>query len=692
MMPGEPRTAQRRVAVDVGGTFIDFAYLDEATGALVIEKQPSTPSRLAEELVAGLARLPVGAEAIDQLFHGTTVAINAVVQERGAAVGVITTKGFRDVLALGRGSRPEIYNLLYSPPEPLVRRYLRREVDERVAPDGSELRPLDLAELDREADLLAQHGVQAIALCFLHSYANPGHEREAARRLRERYPALSITASSEITTEWREFERTSTTVLNAYLQPLFAAYVGDLVGRLADAGYARSIALMQSNGGVINANRARDLPIRTLESGPAGGVIGAHALAAELGYANVICADVGGTTYDVALIEKSEILERTQTSVNRRPIVGTVIDIISIGAGGGSIGWLDHLGSLKVGPRSAGAHPGPACFGLGGEEPTVTDCHLVLGRLDPGTFLGARMALDVEAARRAIETHVAGPTGMDVVQAADGMLQIAETNMMYAIRAVTVERGIDPRDFALFSYGGGGGLFAAATAEELDIPTVVVPPAPANFSAWGILNSDYREDVALTRVVTVDGHEVPRLVSGFGELADRAGGALGLYGFEEASLTFTYRADMRYLGQEHTVNIAVEADWLGDATALLAGLRERFVAAHRLLYGHGTADAEVEVVTIRCRAVGHVERPRLAEWTVSEPGAVAQTRRTYFRQADGFVDAPVYERSQLARDQTIVGPAIVEEWTTTVLVPPGWRATVDRLGCLMLTRTEDEAR
>ncbi len=312
-----------------------------------------------------------------------------------------------------------------------------------------------------------------------------------------------MTASHEIATEWREYERTSTTVLNAFIQPLFAGYVGRLEAGLAGVGYARPLALMQSNGGVIGADRAVRLPIRTLESGPAGGVIGSQALARELDLRNVICADVGGTSYDVALIEDGQILERTETKIARRPIVGPTIDIVSIGAGGGSIAWIDHRGALQVGPRSAGASPGPACFGLGGTEPTVTDCHLLLGRLDATNFLGARMVLDPVAARRAVET-VAGPLGLDVEQAALGTLAIAETNMTYAIRGITVERGLDPREFAMLSYGGGGGLFAAAVADELEIPTVVVPRAPANFSAWGILTSDYREDAALTRVLALD--------------------------------------------------------------------------------------------------------------------------------------------------------------------------------------------
>ena len=677
-----------RVAVDVGGTFIDFVLLDEATGEITIEKQPATPATLADEFLAGLERLPVPPSGIDRLFHGTTVAINAVLQEKGARVGLITTQGFRDVLAIGRGSRPEIYNLFFMPPESLVPRYLRREVPERTAPDGSELVPLDTAVLDREVDVLLGSGVDAVAVCFLHAYAGPEHERQAVARIRQRHPGVAVTASSEVATEWREFERTSTAVLNAYVQPMFAGYLSDLGGRLRSAGYEHPLALMQSNGGVIQADRAAMLPIRTLESGPAGGVIGAHALAAELGFPQVICTDVGGTSYDVALIEGGQILERTQTAVAGRPIVGPVIDITSIGAGGGSIAWIDHRGVVKVGPQSAGADPGPACFGQGGTEPTVTDCHLVLGRLDPENFLGARMKLEVDAATKAIAERIAEPLGLGLEEAAVGILAIAETNMNYAIRTMTVERGLDPREFVLFSYGGGGGLFAAAVAEELEVPTVVVPRAPANFSAWGILTSDYREDTALTRVRPLDGARVDALLADLQALAGRATAELEAYGFGRGAVDLLFRADVRYEGQEHTITTPLETDWLEDETALLDGLRERFVLLHQQLYGHGERDAALEIVTARCRAVGRVARARFGEWPVENQAEPATVRPVWFRTAGGSVDTPVFDREEIGRAQEIDGPAIVEEWTSTTLLPPGWRAIVDRLGNLVLTRGE----
>lgn len=678
-----------RLAVDVGGTFIDYVLLDESTGELVVEKQPSIPATLAAELVAGLRRLPVAPAAIARLFHGSTFAINAVVQERGARVGLITTQGCRDVLGIGRGGRVELYNFLYMPPRALVPRYLRREVPERLAADGCELVPLDLAALDREVEALLAHGVEAVAVCFLHSYVNPTHERLAAERIRTRHPELSVTSSSDVVTEWHEFERTSTAVLNAYIQPLFQRYLSDLQTRLGQAGYSRPLVLMQSNGGVIAAARGAELPIRTLESGPAAGVIGAQALAQELGYRNVICTDVGGTTYDVALIEEGAILERTRTEIAGRPILSPTIDVISIGAGGGSIAWIDHRGAIQVGPRSAGVYPGPACFGLGGEEPTVTDCHLVLGRLDPDNFLGARMKLNVAAAHRAIQERIALPTGLAFDDAADGVLAIAETNMTHAIRAITVERGIDPREFVLFAYGGGGGLFAATTAEELEIPTVVIPRLPANFSAWGMLTCDYREDAALTRVRPFT-HDTAGLIrDDLHTLATQAAAELRSYGFDDDALDLLYRADLRYAGQEHTITIPLDPAWLGNDSGLLAGCAERFVGLHRRLYGHGAADTPLEIVTCRCRAIGRVTRPSWAEWPVQEPAAARSARRVYVRPARGYVEAEVFAWPSIARGQVIVGPAIVDEWTTTIMVPPGWDARVDRLGNLVLRNRKE---
>jgi N-methylhydantoinase A len=673
-----------RVAVDVGGTFIDFALLNEETGELTIEKQPARAATLVQEFLAGLQRLPSAVSQLDRMFHGTTVGINAVLQQRGARVGLITTAGFRDVLALGRGRRPEVYNALYKPPAPLVPRHLRREVAERMGPDGVEITPLDLEAVDLEIQFLIDAGAEAVAICFLNSYANPAHELIVAERVRSRHPDVAVTPSFEVATEWREFERTSTAILNAYIQPLLRDYLAELGEGLVSEGYRKPLALMQSNGGVISSDGAARKPIRTLQSGPAGGVIAAQALAHRLGYPNVICADVGGTSYDVALIEDGEILETNETDVGGRPIIGSIIDMVSIGAGGGSIAWIDATGAVQVGPTSAGAYPGPACFGLGGDEPTVTDCHLALGRLDPVNFLGSRMKLDVEAATRAIETHIADEIDTSVSEAARGILAIAETNMTYALRALTVERGLDPREFVLCSYGGGGGLFAAAVAQELDIKVVVIPRAPANFSAVGILMSDYREDTAATRIQALEPDAISGIVGVMRSLAAKGTSDLQDFGFDVSSIGLQYRADVRYRGQDDTITVPLEEDWVESGPCLLYGLRERFVSMHSQLYGYGSADDALEIVNSRCRCVGELPHPPWQEWPVREHAEPRTTRSVFWEGAGGDADTSIFDRNQLAVDQLVHGPAIIDEWTTTSLVPPGWCASLDWLGNLIV--------
>ena len=674
----------KMIAVDVGGTFIDVVSIDRETQEVSVEKQPSTPDRLADEVVTAIERLPGGADEIERFLHGSTVAINALLERKGAKVGLITTRGFRDVLELARGNRPFIYDWVWVPPEPLVPRELRREVTERLGPRGEEIAPLDLAGLAREVDALVVEGAEAIAVCFLHAYANPKHEREAAETIAHRHPDLPVTLSSAIAAEWHEYERTSTTVINAYVQPVFGSYLGSLRDRLGAAGMDDSMGVMQSNGGVMGADRALELPVRTLSSGPAGGVIGVAALARRLGHPDAICADVGGTTYDVAIIEGGRVQQRTETEIAGLPVLAPTVDVASIGSGGGSIAWIDELGALRVGPQSAGARPGPACFGFGGGEPTVTDCHLVLGRVDPQRFLGSRMLLDAGAAERAVADRVATPLGMRVEEAAEGVLRIVETAMANAIHSMTVERGIDPRAFALYAYGGGGGLFATASATELDIDTIVVPRAPANFSAWGILASEYREDVSTTRVLRLDDEAMRSSVAELGSLGAEVVERLNDLGIARDRVEVERRADLRFEGQEHTVTVDLDPAWgSGDAAAL----RAAFVARHRRLYGHGDLEAVVELVTVRCRGVVPAEEPRWPRWAVTSDATPRSERRVFFREAGETVPTAIYDRDSLAVDQPVVGPAIVEEWTSTTLVPPGWTARTEPLGNLMLART-----
>lgn len=675
--------------MDVGGTFIDYIAMDESTGKVTIDKQPARAGSLVDEFITGLHRLPVAARELSMFIHGTTVALNTLVQERGAVTGLITTKGFRDVLELNRAGRPEIYDFRYQPAMPLVPRYLRREVVERVGAAGEVITPLDLDSVDEQVNFLVAHGVKAIAVCLLHSYANTEHERAIADRIRAKHPELTVSVSSELVREWREFERTSTTVINAYTQPLFANYAKTIERRVRAEGYQRGIAFVRSNGGVMPIAAAADRPVETLNSGPAGGVIGAHSLMAQTGHRNVVCADVGGTTYDVALIHDGEIVERSDTDVAGRPIMGSVIDIISVGAGGGSIASLDpSSGSMRVGPESAGASPGPACFGLGGVNPTVTDAQVILNLLDPDRFLGHRMVLDRTLAEKAVRNGFGDDA--DVVALAGGIMQIAQTNMANAIRVMTTQRGLDPRDFAMLSFGGGGGLFAAGVAEELGITEVIVPQAAAGFSAWGMLTADYREDSTITSVIDVAPGAIPEIVASYARLAEEASTALAKYGFEQESLTIAYSADVRYTGQDHTVTTPLRknpADY--EAGELLEEIASEFVARHKQLYGHGDPHAAVQIVTARCRAIAPVPRPKVVGSFAEVPATAVASRNIWFPDGGWHESVPVFNRDELSEKDVIVGPAVVDEWTTTVIVPPNWNAALDSIGNLVLAEAGD---
>jgi N-methylhydantoinase A len=681
----DPAPARYVLAVDVGGTFIDYALLDRESGRIVLDKHLSSRSALAAAFVEGLQRLGIDPRGLARIAHGTTVAINALLEERGARVGLLTTRGFRDVLALGRGGRPEIYNWLYQPPSPLVPRALRREVDERRTPQGEVVRPIDPEEVDREVDVLVGAGVEAIAVCFLHAYADPTHELRALERIRARYPDLPVSVSHLLVSEWREYERTSTTVLNAYVQPVFGAYVAELGSRLSGMGMDAPIAIMRSNGGMMPAEVAAQAPIHTIASGPAGGVIGAQALAEELGLRDVICADVGGTSFDVALIEDGKVLERTQTTIGRRPVVGPTLDIVSVGAGGGSIAWIDERGFMKVGPRSAGAEPGPACFGRGGQDPTVTDAHVALGRIDASAFFDARMPLQPELARKAIAAGLCEPLSLPLEDAADGVARIAEANMSYAIRTLTVERGSDPRRFVLLAYGGGGGLFAAGIAEQLEIGKVIVPRDPANFSAVGILRSDYRYDRARTKVRPLVRETAPDIAADLKVLREQAVAEVVAYGLERSVIRSHLSADVRFGGQEHTVTIDIDDRWQEDVDALLDGIRRRFVQAHRALFGHGEIDAPVEVVTCRARAIGPSGATPWPRWERAGEAEPVRMRDVYLREHGGWLPTRIFAWPALGIGQRISGPAVIEDWATTVLVPPGWAARLDEMGNLHLT-------
>jgi N-methylhydantoinase A len=679
-----------RLAVDVGGTFIDFALVHPATGRVVLEKQPSDAATLIDEFMTGLGRLPVKLDDIELIVHGTTHGLNTLVQERGASTGLLTTSGFRDVLQIGRAARVDMYDPHYAPRPPLIPRSRIHEVAERVDARGNVVVPLSLDDVDVASDALVEAGVESVAIAFLHSYRYPEHERIAAARIRRRHPEVTVTISSDLTREWREFERTSTVVSNAYIQTGFSAYVVALQDRLRDAGYMRDIVFVQSNGGTMPAAAAALQPVRTLNSGPAGGIMGASEMAVRLSLDNVIATDVGGTTYDVGLILNGQAQERSILSVNDRPILAPSIDIVSIGAGGGSIAHVDSLtGGLRIGPESAGASPGPVCFGRGGLRPTVTDCQLQLGRLDSKRFLGGRMLLDAEGATASLRMHVADPFGIGVDEAADGALEVAEAAMANAIRQITTERGFDPTEFTMISYGGGGGLFAAFVAENLDIRRVVVPPHTAAFSAWGMLSSGYREDRAATQLRDLTATEVPAIVADFEQLTIDADAQLRRYELDPTLARVVRRLDVRYAGQAHALEVAVDDAWFTSSDDFVRGVTAAFHTAHLRRYGHGDADSDIEVVAARIRVDFEQTSPRLvSDDTTALEADQTRERRVYFR-GRGWADVPVVPRSALAMGESVPGPVIIDDTSTTIVVPSTWNVWRHETDALIMEREGD---
>ena len=676
------------IAVDVGGTFIDVVPIDRETGEVSVEKQPSTPDRLADELLIALGRLPGTTAEFERFLHGSTVAINALLQRKGATVGLITTDGFRDVLELARGNRPFIYDWVWVPPEPLVPRALRREVTERLGPRGEEIAPLDLAGLAREVDALVAEGAEAIAVCFLHAYADPKHEREAAEAIARRHPDLSVTLSSAIAAEWHEYERTSTAVINAYVQPLFETYLGSLARAARSRRHGGAIGVMQSNGGVMAAERALELPVRTLSSGPCrrrDRRRRARCVGWGIPTRSAPTWEGRPTTWRSSRVGASQ--ERTETEIAGLPVLAPTVDVASIGAGGGSIAWIDETGCPAGRAEERRRETGPGLLRL---RRRGADRHRLPS--DPRTP-GSRALPGLEDAPRRggggtgrSPTGSRHPSGCALEEAAEGVLRIVETSMANAIHSMTVERGIDPRAFALYAYGGGGGLFAAATATELDIDTIVVPREPATFSAWGILASEYREDVSTTRVLRLDDDAMRSSVAELGSLGAEVVERLKHLGFASDRVEVERRADLRFEGQEHTVTVDLAAGWgSGDAAAL----RAAFVARHRRLYGHGDPEAVVELVTVRCRGIVPAEEPRWPPWTVRSNASPRAERPVFFREAGATVSTAIYDRDSLAVDQPVIGPAIVEEWTSTTLVPPGWTARTEPLGNLVLARTAD---
>ncbi len=678
-----------RIATDVGGTFTDLAAYDSETGEFIIAKASTTP-----EVVNGVSdvmhKARVDAAKADYFIHGSTIAINTVIEKKGVVTGLITTRGFRDVLEIARGNIVNSFDLLFTTPPPLVPRRLRLEIDERIRADGSILRPLDEAEVKaRVRDLMGQ-GVKAIAVCLLHAYANPVHEKRVAALVREVCgEAIFVSVSSDILREYREFERTSTAVLNAYVGPRVGAYLHSLQGRLAETGFRGSAMVMQSNGGTMAFELAKVQPVRTMESGPVGGTVAAAHLAAKAGYRNVVAFDMGGTTAKVSLVRDGnfEISEGYWIGGEEHgyALQLPVVDVVEIGAGGGSIARVDEMGSLKIGPTSAGAVPGPACYGKGGNLATVSDADLLLGRLNPDYFLGGELTLSPQKSFEVIAAQVAQPLGLEVMRAAFGIIKIADTHMAHAVRLMTVEKGHDPRDFVLVAYGGAGPCHAVAVARELNIGTVVIPANSGILSAVGMLLTDAKEEFVLSRICALDVAVPAELELLFQELETDGFRRMQSAGFGSSDIYTRRAVELRYTGQEFTLRMPVTEPTSSEG--FLGNLRKRFSELHELRYGHAFDKATLEIVALRAEVCGRLEKPKL-DMGPHSTGKVAapeyDNRQVYF-EGCGKVPCRVYRRDRLALGSHITGPAIVEDMASTTVLHPGDTGVVDSHGSLIIT-------
>ncbi len=742
-----------RLGVDVGGTFTDSILIDETTGEIRVGKVPTTPRDPSAGFLAATQRIlreaNVAPSAVRYLAHGTTVATNAIIEGKVAPTGFITTEGFRDMLEIQRQIRPSLYDLQFEKPRPLVPRYLCFGVPERLDAQGHVLVPLDEQAVHQVAQQLRKEGVESIAVCLLHAYINPTHEQQVGEILSEVFdvgagsPRPYISLSSDVAPEIREYFRASTTVINASIRPVVSAYLQNIEDRLRAMGLSAELLVMQSSGGVFTFAAAREKPVFMVESGPAAGVIAATYLGSRLGYPNVISLDMGGTTAKAGLIEDGrpkvtkeyEVGATAQAGSGRSrgsgyPIRTPVIDLVEIGAGGGSIAWVDSGGALRVGPQSAGADPGPVCYGKGGSEPTVTDANLVLGRLNPNYFLGGEIKLDVERARAAIKEKCASPLGLDVVTCAYGIVEIANAAMVNALRLVSVQRGYDPRDFVLIAFGGAGPVHANRLAMEMEIPTTLIPMSPGITSAMGLLVTDLKHDYSSTLIQRVDRLDTRAVEQAYRRLEADGRAALAREGIAAVDMIFLRQVDMRYVGQSFELTLPLPpprpspvedvsdggvpsaslsslprqrrargargrdlggfarvagGGWpsAADITHLLA----QFHREHERAYGYSAPEEPTEFVNLRLTAIGKIGKPRLRELTADGGRKTAEKarRQVYFAERSGYLDCPIYNRYLLRAGDVIVGPAVVEEFDSTTVIHPEYTAKVDRFGNLLLT-------
>jgi N-methylhydantoinase A len=690
-----------RLGVDIGGTFTDVAAVDEASGGIAVVKVPTTPRDFArgvvDALVAASRAHGVAPARVTLLAHATTVVTNALLEGKGARTALVTTRGFRDLLELRRSARARLYDLFQDPPAVLVPRHFRLEVRERLDAQGEIVEPLRLADVDDAVEFIRRHDVEAVAVCLLHSFLNDAHEKTVGARLRAALPGLPVFLSSEVLPEIREFERTSTTTVCAYVAPILASYLARLASAVAGLGLP-PLYVMGSSGGVFTVSEGLAMPAMAVESGPAAGVIAAALVGRQLGLDNVISFDMGGTTAKASLIERGEVKTTSEYEVGGdghvsrwlhgtgHPVRMPVIDLAEVSAGGGSIAWIDPGGALRVGPESAGAEPGPVCYGHGGERPTVTDADLVLGYLDPASLLGGDLPIHLDPAWEAIETRIARPLGLSVLQAAAAIVDVVNAGMAAALRIVSVERGYDPREFSLVAFGGAGPVHAARLADELEIPQVVVPPIPGGFSALGLVASDLKRDYARTFYAPLAAVRLADMAAAWEAMEAAAREMLRRADVPEARWEISRAADLRYGRQAYELTVPMAAGPVTRET--VARLAGDFHERHRLTYGHSNPAEPVQLVNLRVSAVGKLPGLDLARRAgpPASPPTKSTSRDAYFKET-GRVACDVVARDSLGPGSERPGPVIVEAMDSTIVVPPGWRLRVDAHGFIVLEGT-----
>jgi N-methylhydantoinase A len=695
--------SQFRLGVDVGGTFTDAVLIGQDTGDIFISKVPSTPSDPSIGVLAAIDKLLqkscLPARGISVLIHGSTVATNALIEGKVPKTAFVTTMGFRDLLEIGRQIRPSLYDIDFQKPRRLVPRNLCYEIPERLDAAGHILQPLDEARAREVAGLLKDEGIQSVAICFLHSYLNPIHEEQVLELLREQNPEVSFSISTRVVREFREYMRASTTVVNACVRPVVSRYIGGIRSRLAARGLSPEILIMQSNGGVMTCDQASERPVFMVESGPAAGVMAARFVSEALQRPDVISFDMGGTTAKAGLIlggqprttKDYEVGAQACAGVGQArgsgyPIQTPVIDLVEIGAGGGSIAWVDIQHILRVGPQSAGAEPGPICYGRGGENPTVTDANLVLGRINPQYFLGGDLQLNVAAAVAGIRKKCAEPLGLDVVEAAYGIVEIANANMAKTLRLITVGRGYNPSDLAMVAFGGAGPLHANQLCREMGIPFLVIPPSPGTTSALGLLVTDLKYLFSRTHIMKMDGLRIDVINRAFTEMEAEGQSLLADAGVGSGDISFLRQIEMRYVGQSYEIAIGCPGGSLASDDMQRAF--NSFHIEHERAYGRFDVGEPVELVNFCVTAIGTIPKPRLREVHGTDHGIEAArkgSRSVFFSEAKGFTDTLIYDRSRLSAGCRFTGPAIVEEVDSSSVIHPGFEAQVDICGNLIVT-------